>query len=575
MRQNSSSAILFLLPVLLFFQSCTFLEDTLSGGGEDKPSCTEAPDPAPDCSIPGTASVTINNSADGDYKVYTMYGVSGCQKVNLSGVSGKKITVIYSNLSETNCKTIAEGSDSTASYKTAPTYKMLPETQSSGARKTPETVAEFNAHPAPFKTSTVSGSAQYKTLDPALAGEPVAYTTGDAKSWYYDEGKTVAATLRAKVALDTESGAYVHVWVENAEWNNPVTQELVDQVASKFADDGYDIDGTGPRSEEPSIYTMVTRIVGKPWGEHAYSNLISKTKKDIHILYYDIDGHDSNLSGVLGYFWAVHNYAKSNYSSSNEELMFFMDSDYLKSHTGEMLNTLAHEFQHMVHFYQRTVVKGIESPTWLNEMMSMTIEDMTGPYITGKGPENYFYNFFRDPENLLTEFDNGAGDYEKVTSFGTYLVRNYGGTGDTLWTKLVQSEYENGLYAVSDAINNAYGATIPSYSGFSAPDQWWKYAFLNWGASIAMDPSPTYDNIPALYAYPAHTSTNYFATDLNLTLADYDIYENSNPRVYTRLPGVIEPLAHVAGVLTTSATATYTHEVKIGSDMVVTYVVSP
>ncbi len=568
MRQKLFSVILFLLPVLLFFQSCTFLEEPLSDaadGGKDRPSCTEAADPAPDCSIPASASVTINNTANGDYKVYTMYGVSGCQRVNFSGVSGRKITVIYSNLSETNCKTIAEGSDSTASYKTAPTYKMLPETQSSGSRKTPETVAEFNAHPAPFKTSTVSGSGQYKTLDPALAGEPVAYTTGDAKSWYYDTGKTVTTTLRAKVALDTESGAYVHVWVENAEWNNPVTQALVDEVASKFADD----------TTTPSIYTMVTRIVGKPWGTHAYSNLISGTRKDIHILYYDIDGHDSNLSGVLGYFWAVHNYAKSDYSSSNEELMFFMDSDYLNSHKDEMLNTLAHEFQHMVHFYQRTVVNGIESPTWLNEMMSMTIEDMTGPYITGSGPENYFYNYFKDPENVLTEFDNGAGDYEKVTSFGTYLVRNYGGSGNTLWTKLVQSEYENGLYAVSDAINTAYGTTIPSYSDFPAPDQWWKYAFLNWGASIAMNPSPSYDNIPALYAYPAHTGKDFFGSNLDLSLAAYDIYEHSEPRVYTNLPGVIDPLAHVAGVLTTSAPASYTHEVKIGSDTVVTYVVSP
>lgn len=514
------------------------------------------------CTAPSSCSQTVDYSSasDTEYQAYTFYGVSECNKICIQNASGHAIYAIYSNLNETSANTIAEGSGSGVAKLGTADLSL----SSSSMHTAPKYVTDFNANAKQFLKKGSGSSLSAKSY-----AVTTGYNVGDAKNWYVDENCAVSSsTLRQKVELSAAPGHYVYVWVDNAEWGSIVTQSMVDRIASKFANDGYE--------SKPSIYSMVTQMLGEPWGADAaiYNDIIPSTKADVHILYYDIPG-----KGYLGYFFSAHNYLRSaEIPFSNEELMFFMDSRFLKAIPDEMLNTLAHEFQHMVHFYQKGVRKNILTPTWLNEMMSMTIEDLTGYYITGSGPTNYLYSYYPNHTDDLALWNDSATDYYPVTAFGTFLVRHFGGSD--LWTAMMNSTETDGFLTVSDAIQTVNGTGIPSYETGTA-DSWWKYAFINWGVSTVMDPdSSAYTNIPTGYGYPALTETSYYSSTYDLILPAYDIFDqtvlsDADPVIYSTPPSAINPMTHVAVELTSSAGANEEFDVNIGSDTVITYIVAP
>ena len=115
----------------------------------------------------------------------------------------------------------------------------------------------------------------------------------------------------------------------------------------------------------------------------------------------------------------------------------------------ELISTLAHEFQHMINFYQKEFVQDNSSgsETWLDEMLSQCIEDIVADKIKADGPRGVLYsdktagssgnqygrlplyNQYNDisltkwlPENIALR------SYSNSYAFGAYLIRNYGGT---------------------------------------------------------------------------------------------------------------------------------------------------
>jgi hypothetical protein len=217
---------------------------------------------------------------------------------------------------------------------------------------------------------------------------------------------------------------------------------MIDELADRFLQPGSDND----------IYDWVTNIFGEEWGSDAQdheSDLISE-QDEITILLTDIDSDNSPEGGVIGYFYAKDNYKQSALSGSNEAIMFYIDSvmfantdttriDWKK----EIYATLAHEFQHMIHFYQKAVRKNATSDVWLNEMLSETTEDLVATKINHTGPRGVDpsdgsagsadnelgrYPLFNRYNTLsLDRWSNRLSDYSKVSAFGTFLVRNYGG----------------------------------------------------------------------------------------------------------------------------------------------------
>ena len=232
------------------------------------------------------------------------------------------------------------------------------------------------------------------------------------------------------------------VWVEDDVYKDSmlpsgyITQDMVDKLADTFLKEGSDND----------IYNWDTNIYGEEWGDDASEikkNLILNNNT-INILISTIYDKNGNDDTIAGYFHKKDNYKSTYVEASNEKIMFYINSKLYQSDEKETFTTLAHEFQHMIHFYQREIKLGLIDSTWFNEMMSETTEDLVATKIEYHGPRNVDYrdgtagysgnrggrypNFNKYNYLSLTNWGNSVVDYSKVSSFGAFLLRNYGGS---------------------------------------------------------------------------------------------------------------------------------------------------
>ena len=288
----------------------------------------------------------------------------------------------------------------------------------------------------------------------------------------------IPATAR-RVVTDRSTTAVF--WVADRDWGpncagaGPcVTGAMVDAMAERFLRPGAGND----------IHDWVTAIFGSPWGRHRYSNLIPPgAAAAIHVLLFDIKGDGAPQPGecrIVGYFWAVHNFVRdpsdARFRVSAERLIFFMDSAFFAIPEGptwevtdrrpsSVIGTLAHEFQHMIHFYQKRVLRDTRSETWLNEMASEVAEDLVADKMMVRGPRGVahddptagepgtrggrlpIYNLFNDVQ--VTTWDRKIANYSINYAFGAYLARTYGGA--ELFSAIVQSG-RSGIQAVEAAL---------------------------------------------------------------------------------------------------------------------------
>ena len=348
-------------------------------------------------------------------------------------------------------------------------------------RHAPASIQAFNARLQKSDQSTLDA----KQIDTGiLSRQKRNATEGDRHTFYIGleaTGTTTDATLKKVVSnVSTAFGnKTLFVWVSDDSFEGTgctkkpycVTQDQVDALADTFLKSGSDND----------IYDWVTNIFGEEWGSAAaekHNYLIGKSDT-ITILLTDIMNDNSSYGGVMGYFYAKDNYKASTFSGSNERIMFYADAVMFANDSGngswqrEIYATLAHEFQHMIHFYQKTVKLGAEDDTWINEMLSETTEDLVATKIGHTGPravdpavgsagdpDNHWgrYPYFNLSINdlSLTEWKNTIFDYSKVSAFGAFLIRNYGGAKvlhDILYNPYGDAQAV--VYAVRQTANGA------------------------------------------------------------------------------------------------------------------------
>ncbi len=257
----------------------------------------------------------------------------------------------------------------------------------------------------------------------------------------------VATTLRKKKTVGNRS---VNIWVEDSVWNsgsykvNMIDNNMVKTLADKFLYDGVD-----------DIYSIITNIYGEEYyeGTSSYNELINGTK-EIDIVLFNI--HNSYGSGrVLGYFNNIDLFKSSSGITkySNESPVFFLDA-YSLSDSQELfwssddywpeatISTLAHEFTHLVIFYQHRVKRGGTMARWMNEMLAMISEDIVSNSIGLRGPRGIigtdlsdgsgyenrgripianFYNHFPINDYSMSS----ALSYAVAYSYGGFLLRNF------------------------------------------------------------------------------------------------------------------------------------------------------
>lgn len=386
-----------------------------------------------------------------------------------------------------------------------------------------------------------------------------ASTAGDAvgkRQTFYDAwDEKVNATCRS---VTTADGKTLNIWVADDSWSGPgctrkrcVDQKMVDALAGKFLRPGGDND----------ILDWVTNLFGAEWGSHPYGNLIPFDSQ-ITVLLHDIQRDDSLHGGILGYYYARDNFRARSVPTSNERLLIALDSVMFANGEGtswsmtdpwprEFTATLAHELQHMVHFYQKNVLRSAVPETWLNEMCALVAEDFLSTRLEVDGPRGIpwwdgsagspgqargrlprfdYYNYL----SLTRWLDGGIGipgennllnSYALSYAFGAYLARNYGGA--PLFRSIVQNS--RGDYrAVEEALLlHGHPDDFPS-------------VLQRWGAAVLLSDRAGGD-VPPPYRY---NTGGFLDSTLNgslyrlgaVNLHNYTFGGESGPRIFSILP---------------------------------------
>lgn len=130
------------------------------------------------------------------------------------------------------------------------------------------------------------------------------------------------------------------------------------------------------------------------------------------------------ISGNGGYFDTLNGY---DVNGSNKREMFFISVDAVNNIENAKM-FLAHEFQHLISFNQKDILRKIAEEVWLNELRSEYSISLVGfnePY-NDSGLARRADLFLNQPSDSLTEWPNVSLDYAQAALFGEYLVEQYG-----------------------------------------------------------------------------------------------------------------------------------------------------
>lgn len=400
---------------------------------------------------------------------------------------------------------------------------------------------------------------------------PSVTQVGSVFSFECTDGRLEPITLRAYSGLiATNNGnRALRIWVADNLWHsggskvNLVTQEMVDVLQNKFLQAGADND----------IYDWVTNVFGAEWGEHEYANLLSPTGI-IDIVLKDIE-NDNNTTGgtTFGYFWAANNYTDSVnkmiafvidgllFATKEEESTVWSVHDYFP---GEIISTISHEFQHMIHFYQHLGEERENKETWLDELLSMSAEDMLGDKIFANGPRGVKYDDYTAGSSgilngrlpLFNEYNSNSlitwvtspadrlySEYSSSYAFGAYLLRNYG------------VEVLKNIYAASEP---GMGAVVTAVSSITGNRSLGVQELLErWGASVLFSDStqaPFFMRYNSGYSFVSRLNDikyqlgsinlynykyeNKTGPRINLTLATDQVYPQMSNTYYLATTGV-------------------------------------
>lgn len=437
------------------------------------------------------------------------------------------------------------------------------------------------AAPLPLEEESLSG----RQALPALLPEPTPSELESSTNVFKNplpskrdkpkNPRTIPATLRKKV---TASGVTLLVYVADDYWiDKPrtgiVDQRMVDTIADKFLKAG----------ENNDIYDWVTRLYGEHWGgKGRFSKILSPEAANyITILIDDIyrDGPDTirDGRGILGYFHTVNsNLSKKWEQLSNRRLMFVMDAAFLAarkpkaapdapwdpnySWPQEIFSTLAHEFLHLVSYYQKRITHTLTTRTqvWLEEMIALVTEDLIsdkmglpGPrgvpfkggnpdYSPGTRPGKSYrlmaYNLSSDPQpgpSLTTNWGKPSFSYSYGISyaFGAYLARNYGGAA--LFREIVRNEHsdEQAVLAAISKVNPGVSKTFG--------DLLFEWAEASIKSDNPSSETPTYN-----FGGSTGRTTTVERSRTSYMLGSINLYNYPN-RVTTRNGGQVTLYGHI------------------------------
>ncbi len=239
---------------------------------------------------------------------------------------------------------------------------------------------------------------------------------------------TVTAVLRVKTP-------HLYLWVEEDRPANPADLEA---AAGTF---------------ERRIYPTVRSFFGSEW--------TPGVDCDPHLVVL----HAAGMGSVAGYYASKDEFPKAVRPDSNEAEMFYINLDAVRVNSRFYNGVLAHEFQHMVHWYNDR-----NEETWLNEGASEL-----AAFLSGYGGGGFEFSFLAQPDTQLNTWapqeEGNAEHYGAAFLFMEYFLERFGEEA----TRRLVAHPENGLAAV-DRVLKEIGSDLDADA-----------LFLEWAAANFLD----------------------------------------------------------------------------------------
>ena len=465
----------------------------------------------------------------------------------LNDLNDKEVFFVFSNKSENRPRPLPQLQSNVITRSNVSRSAVFTDQKFNVSGK--PSITQFNNNPWKQPANGMS-EPQYQQH---LAQKAEKLEVGTTEDFFDDKGKAVPSTVRKVISAH---GKNLYMWVADNCWEEDspkrhyVTQAMVDAYAPKFLNEGADND----------IYEWVTNAAGDPWGPTGISNLIPETD-DIHIWLTDIDD-DNKTTGqlTLGYYYARDNFDKATYKDSNEKLMFTIDAVLFGKTTNgswdvtdywpmELISTLAHEFTHMIYFYQHNILTNQNGNTAINEMCAQCVEDLVSNKILANGPRGVAYatshageagnQYGRIPLynsnndfNLLDWSKNEEEsliNYSKTYTLGAFMMRNYGGAN--FIKELIQNN-STGSSSIVNAVN-ANGGAVQDYGDI----------LQRFGAAnILSDPT----TVEAGYSFNTGGWSTSTTNSITYELGSINLYNYAPaPYIYNILPRTQKPGSNI------------------------------
>jgi hypothetical protein len=299
------------------------------------------------------------------------------------------------------------------------------------------------------------------------------YKVGDEKLfWTTNVDTNENSQITAKLAYITD---HVYFWIEKGvSYRERDLSRLVDAFENK-------------------IYPTDREFFGSEWSPGIDEN------PRLFLLY------ASNLGGNLaGYFSSADSIPPQAHEFSNAHEMFMLNSDTIGLDESYTYGVLAHEFQHMIHWYRDR-----NETSWLNEGFSELAAFLNGYYEPG-----FDYMAMSDPDIQLNDWPNDSDattpHYGAGFLFLDYFLNRF---GEDATKALVASEL-NGMESV-DAVLDEIGATDPVTGDFITADDF----FADWVATNLLHDNEVGDG---RYVYANYDDAPTASTTETLTTCDTD-----------------------------------------------------
>ena len=282
--------------------------------------------------------------------------------------------------------------------------------------------AEVASKCGTFALEQMRGKVDFERPAAKVVQDATPFEEGDALSlsaWDFFQSKSYGIETTCRWV-----GEHCYVFVENTQWEDSVNAEKVESLVVAFEEHT-------PADPDRGIYALDTGAFGTPVERDGHDR--------IFIVILDIQ--DGGLGSYYGYVnpgefdedgWLA--------PRGNQLEIVYIDCNPLDVGGAEAGATLAHEFQHLIHYgmvsYERV---------WVQEGCSVYAEFLCGY------KKDFGAYFLKHPGCGLAmdPFVGTLENYDKVGLFVTYLAQHYGGDAMTS-TLVARSEY--GIRGVDAAL---------------------------------------------------------------------------------------------------------------------------